>query len=1399
MDIREFKKSTIEEARDYVLSKGLKSLKKDDDDFFCDILMSGCIDLNEKIELLLSAGVDVNAPTDGILNGFTPLSSVIKKSKEPLALVDQLLANGADIEIPSQRGLTPLHCAVILQNLQMIKYLVSKGANTNAVDEDGNSCLILALKSNDRWHVESLHWPFHGSLGLKKKPVSFEILDELVRAGARLDYQSSWRGSVLGVAVETGEIPIVDWLLRNGIKPTGTISSSSSTTLLMSACRSGNFSITKHLLQLGASVHAVDQDGKTALFHSSEVKIAQALLDAGADLTHLDKNGHSLFQSRYFSIKVFLKFGREFVHLGGDIHGKDADGRNILHHSADSYDGLAAIKLAITLGCDINLQDKNGITPLMLARSEYWQTLIAGGARINDVDANGDHALNLHLSQDLLDYGADVNLANKCGQTPLMLAAQKGDIPLVKGLLKAGADIGGIDQEGKMVTDYADAKALALLVEAGAPLNPKSTSALATAIFGKNASLSKHLLKAGLKAHLSDYAVTKHLAFLENIAQENLDLFRFGIFGDGKNADKLIAKIIAALDKVIELTKAWPVCENENLPEVLRLGAWPPKKPVPTVPISVPTLATPEPEFDFPPELQSACEEICESTSDKQSAAKKRSDFSKFVSTVDENLSMIENTDWDAETKKFIKNPISEVYKESSSSRIWKANELLCHHQDLAVNTYYAEHVHRALERGKGPLRISRMGFSNTFNHFVAIKTQIATLGKAELRIWSNDKDLLKDKKFISYAERLESGTILTRHVEREISVNDIGILEPSDIEKYLGIFKFVKFKWLWRGIEKIHYCALAYRIGPSASDALQSIAKTGDEQALACLSHLNAESLASFMAENLNVPGRAKYAQAWFRFFPETATTGLLKCSFRSNLNDASNAQQALRFLAASGSKDLIIDCALKFGQEAQATAIEFLGFDSRADFLPKKMPKLPAYFVASAHAAPKLKSSGEALPPHAVETLVRMMLVSTCHLQNSALQEIIEACDRGSLAEFALSTFDLWSKNGSKKDGVGFLYALAYLGDNRAAALLGKSYRNAPPTAAAPVIEVLAAIGSNTAIAGLQAIARSSANEKSQKIAQEVLEDVARVRGLTPAMLEDLAVPDLGLDPNGQMSLDFGPRKFVVTINANIEAVLTDEHGDVQKTLPKPVKADNAHKAKIATAQWKEFKTALKGQAADQKKRLEQAMLTRREWDGATFKEIVAVHPLLSKIVCSLVWATVKSEKPDTAFRIDTDGHYVTADGAELTLDDGAMITLPHPLLLGDKGEAWLRVFAENKLTQPFPQLARKWFAEGSETQELIKARDGTKVPLGSLRGLKAKGWDFSEGRKTHVWSVYRHMEGGSASIDVEPGWFVSGYDHDDIGGNQTVKLDVRGSDPIAYSELVRDFLSLPVVEAQ
>jgi hypothetical protein len=146
-------------------------------------------------------------------------------------------------------------------------------------------------------------------------------------------------------------------------------------------------------------------------------------------------------------------------------------------------------------------------------------------------------------------------------------------------------------------------------------------------------------------------------------------------------------------------------------------------------------------------------------------------------------------------------------------------------------------------------------------------------------------------------------------------------------------------------------------------------------------------------------------------------------------------------------------------------------------------------------------------------------------------------------------------------------------------------------------------------------------------------------------------------------------------------------------------------------------------------------------------------------------------------------------------LRLPDNASIILPHPLLLNIAIPLWQDVFVREKLTQPVLQLARKWFVQGTQTDELIDEKSENQVPLGALKGLKSKGWEFDEIGAGMVWRVSKSVDGAWASMDVDPGWSLSGHDGDGSTGSQTVKLSMSGSNPIAYSELVREFLSLPV----
>jgi ankyrin repeat protein len=973
VDIQDFQTSTFEEAQEYVLSKGLKSLEKDDDDFFCKILMSGCSGLNEKIKLLVSAGVDINAQTPGFPSGFTALSRVTKTAEEPKELIDLLLANGADIEAPSTLGLTPLHCAVILQKLDLMSHLISKGADANAVDQSGESCLLIAINSNDSYKKEQYHWPFCDAPGRTQRPVSIEVLDKLVMAGAKLTHQGGWGGSVLEAAIKTGEIYVIDWLFENGVKPTDVVSQSASKTLLMCACeRAVSIDFINHLLRFGARINAVDQDGKTALFYTYDVKIIKKLIQFGASLSHFDKNGRSFFHKTWYDSVVFEKFSKNFVREGGDLDARDSDGRSILHHLASSYSTLGAIKLAISMGCDVNAQDQAGVTPLMLARPDYWDELLSAGARINDVDANGNHALNHHLAAVLIKRGADVNLANNAGQTSLMLASQKGDVPLVKALLKAGAAVGAIDANGKLATDYAAIKALAELMKAGAPVNPDSATILTTAMAGKNASISLLLLKAGLKARLSDVQVKEHSALLETLAQEDLELFRQGVVGKDERAQKLLAKMISDRSHSLEVALANLTSEDEDLPSVLKSGVWPPKaeEPTPHLKLTITTNDRHPVRFCAPPGFDQ-----------KMSALQ-----GKLLAEISE-LSPKEQL---KNIKECEKNIIKLCRRNLSKNRSW--------------------------------------GYSEFYENKLDIREILLCSDEIILKFWNECFDICSD-------------------------IIDWYDIKISDKDKYDLIL---------------------YRIRDGAYVGINPVGKN----AKYCLTYFGSAEIAPMMVK--------ANALIWLKRFPHAAVDGLLPGAFSDVQGDRAEAQEFLRLLASQGHRGHIELTAKVYGSEAYAATMTFLDRSRDADFLPQKLPKLPSYFVASAHPAPVLKVSGKALPSHAVETLGRMMLVSNCKLQTPALAKVIEACDRHSLANFVISVYDCWAKNGAKKEGIGFLHALAYMGDTRAAPLLIKTYKNEPfYPATAAAISVLGAIGSNIAITGLLSIVRFSSCSRSLPIA--------------------------------------------------------------------------------------------------------------------------------------------------------------------------------------------------------------------------------------------------------------------------------------------------------------------------
>ena len=80
-----------------------------------------------------------------------------------------------------------------------------------------------------------------------------------------------------------------------------------------------------------------------------------------------------------------------------------------------------------------------------------------------------ERAAPMQMVRDLIAHGADVNVADANGRTPLMMAAMQGWADVVRELLAAHAAVNARDREGRVALDYADEETSALLKQAGAP------------------------------------------------------------------------------------------------------------------------------------------------------------------------------------------------------------------------------------------------------------------------------------------------------------------------------------------------------------------------------------------------------------------------------------------------------------------------------------------------------------------------------------------------------------------------------------------------------------------------------------------------------------------------------------------------------------------------------------------------------------------------------------------------------------------------------------------------------------------------------------------------------------------------------------------------------------------
>ncbi|GHM57080.1 WGR and DUF4132 domain-containing protein [Escherichia coli] len=563
--------------------------------------------------------------------------------------------------------------------------------------------------------------------------------------------------------------------------------------------------------------------------------------------------------------------------------------------------------------------------------------------------------------------------------------------------------------------------------------------------------------------------------------------------------------------------------------------------------------------------------------------------------------------------------------------------------------------------------------------------------------------------------------------------------------------------------------------------------------------------------------------ASSWLLKYPEHAITGLLPAALGKTGEAQDNARAALRMLTENGHQPLLQEIARRYNQPEVTDAVNALLALDPLDNHPTKIPTLPTFYQPSLWTRPLLKANAQSLPDSALLHLGEMLRFPQEEALYPGLLQVKDACTTDSLAEFAWDLFTAWQTAGAPSKESWAFTALGVLGNDDTARKLTPLIRAWPGESqhkrATVGLDILAAIGSDIALMQLNGIAQKLKFKALQERAKEKIANIAESRELTVAELEDRLAPDLGLDDNGSLLLDFGPRQFTVSFDETLKPFVRDASGSRLKDLPKPNKSDDELQANNAVNRYKLLKKDARTVAAQQVARLESAMCLRRRWSPENFQLFPVEHPLVRHLTRRLIWGVYSAENQLLAcFRVAEDNSYSTADDDLFTLPEGDIsIGIPHVLEISPTdAAAFGQLFADYELLPPFRQLDRNSYAltEAERNASELTRWAGRKCPSGRVMGLANKGWMRGEPqdggwigwmiKPLGRWSLIMEIDEGFA-VGMSPAelsaeqllsklWLWEGKAESyGWGSNSTQEAQFSVLDAITASELINDIEAL------
>ena len=456
-------------------------------------------------------------------NGYSILHIAARTGQT--AVAEFSLANGANINLPSNSKKTPLHYTAQLNQLAMAKLLVEAKADLEAKDKKGRTALDLATGEAKRELASYLRVvgvtsksdeEAAKSIFVAAKIGSIDAIKKHLKAGVEVNSLNKKKQTALHFAASAGRLDAATVLLE--AKADVTVADKYQKTALHYSAINGHKATTALLLEKGALINAKDDKNKTPLdyavtkkrteviellrskggktakeqlaaeniFAASEVGDVESVkkLLAGVDVNGKNKGGYTALHLA--SKKGHVEVAKVLLEAKAAVAAASKSGKTALHYVANYNGKLDLAKLLLDAAADPNVLDKRKKTPLDYAISRknnaLLELLLAKGARTGkELRAETDihyAAANGYADavKRFIENGGDVNAGDKGGYTALQYAAYNGYIEVVRVLVENKADVNAsANKRKKSALHYAAQKGrkeiALLLLDKGADVN----------------------------------------------------------------------------------------------------------------------------------------------------------------------------------------------------------------------------------------------------------------------------------------------------------------------------------------------------------------------------------------------------------------------------------------------------------------------------------------------------------------------------------------------------------------------------------------------------------------------------------------------------------------------------------------------------------------------------------------------------------------------------------------------------------------------------------------------------------------------------------------------------------------------------------------------------------------